>query len=333
MSCVVERPEILTKMWCRLKRLAVAVAGIVTGKDCDVFYKKIKAKKRVGLKTPTSTLTPAAAIPSVTSDASPTQQQQQERQEHQQPYYYPVWLTTIVDHEMFGAFTLALVVFVCLFVVHRILSRHKVRVGSVIAWLIVYILLSSIAMNYIKEYSIIKAKKYVVVQKGLPQGCMHHGGSVKDFLKAMGKVFFIVGKSEDACLEFTKAVMIDPLWELPPTNAVAVTLTNLFMSPIKVIAEHTNEMFIILFDEVPILLIPVLCFSVLYIATILVMVKCKYRVSIPWFVVIEPMTLHQPSTLAIGDRLAKEIRVNEMLLQQLLVAKSNRIPRKRHISL
>lgn len=227
-----------------------------------------------------------------------------------------IW-DSIAEHQMFIAFCIALLIMLCLYLVHKLLRRNNVSLSSILTWAVLYILVFSIAMNYVNEYRTVKAKKYVVVQKGLPHGCMHHGGSVKDFFRAIGKMFFIIDRRDDACLEFTKAVMIDPLWEVPPTNAVAITLTNLVMTPLKVIAKHSNEMFIILFDQVPVVFVPFLCFFVLYLFTIIILAKWEYTVQIPWILSIEPASNRSVTSSTITSTLQEEIARLESLEKKM----------------
>ncbi|XP_021487380.1 chloride channel CLIC-like protein 1 isoform X2 [Meriones unguiculatus] len=64
---------------------------------------------------------------------------------------------------------------------------------------------------------------------------------------------------DDPCQKYYELLLINPIWLVPPTKALAVTFTNFVTEPLKHIGKGTGEFIKALMKEIPVLLqIPVL---------------------------------------------------------------------------
>uniref|UniRef100_A0A7N4P826 Chloride channel CLIC-like protein 1 n=1 Tax=Sarcophilus harrisii TaxID=9305 RepID=A0A7N4P826_SARHA len=64
---------------------------------------------------------------------------------------------------------------------------------------------------------------------------------------------------DDSCQKYYELLLVNPIWLVPPTKALAVTFTNFVTEPLKHIGQGTGEFLRALMKEIPLLLhIPVL---------------------------------------------------------------------------
>uniref|UniRef100_A0A5F8GMC0 Chloride channel CLIC-like protein 1 n=1 Tax=Monodelphis domestica TaxID=13616 RepID=A0A5F8GMC0_MONDO len=64
---------------------------------------------------------------------------------------------------------------------------------------------------------------------------------------------------DDPCQKYYELLLVNPIWLVPPTKALAVTFTNFVTEPLKHIGQGTGEFMRALMKEIPVLLhIPVL---------------------------------------------------------------------------
>ncbi|XP_074118973.1 chloride channel CLIC-like protein 1 isoform X2 [Sminthopsis crassicaudata] len=64
---------------------------------------------------------------------------------------------------------------------------------------------------------------------------------------------------DDSCQKYYELLLVNPIWLVPPTKALAVTFTNFVTEPLKHIGQGTGEFMRALMKEIPVLLhIPVL---------------------------------------------------------------------------
>lgn len=64
---------------------------------------------------------------------------------------------------------------------------------------------------------------------------------------------------DDPCQKYYELLLVNPIWLVPPTKALAVTFTNFITEPLKYIGKGTGEFIRALLKEIPVLLhVPVL---------------------------------------------------------------------------
>uniref|UniRef100_A0A673THG6 Chloride channel CLIC-like protein 1 n=1 Tax=Suricata suricatta TaxID=37032 RepID=A0A673THG6_SURSU len=81
-----------------------------------------------------------------------------------------------------------------------------------------------------------------------------------DWIGSLWEVFrSSVTYQDDPCQKYYELLLVNPIWLVPPTKAMAVTFTNFVTEPLKHIGEGIGEFIRALMKEIPILLhIPVL---------------------------------------------------------------------------
>jgi hypothetical protein len=110
--------------------------------------------------------------------------------------------------------------------------------------------------------------------------------------KSWSDLFF---GANQKCSEYHDALLVDPLWEVTPTMAVAETLTLFIVQPLGHIGEHLGKFFTSLLSELSFLsALPVLLFVFLLILLLAVMMF-NYKIRLPFLLAsIEPQSRHPP---------------------------------------
>lgn len=163
--------------------------------------------------------------------------------------------------------------------------------------------LVSIMINFGRNYYETVAEHYVKLRaaesdcfsadKDVPVGTALITSLRRLATNLIATLFFITtttDSSETECDKWTKALFVDPLWEVTPLNALAVTMSQFVLTPVYIFADHANRVFLVLFRNVPLVFVPILILLVVYIMTLFVLTWRGYRVSIPWLLDVEPTT-------------------------------------------
>lgn len=128
------------------------------------------------------------------------------------------------------------------------------------------------------------AKKYMQLRGGLPNGCMEKEANWKTVFKnAITTILFTSNPTKDECLQYSKSILMEPLFEVSPITAVMTTGTNLILVPINLGATTFNNVFRTIFTDIPYPLIPVLVLMLLYTFTFILVTAKKYTVSFLFF--------------------------------------------------
>lgn len=136
------------------------------------------------------------------------------------------------------------------------------------------------------------AKKHAIKLKGMPPGCVDNGASLYLVFQTLIQFLTVIKVDEnDRCVQFSRAIVIEPFWEVTPSMAFSITVLNLIVNPITILARGLNSAFKMLFAEIPITYVPVIVCVFLYIVTISCIFIFKYSVKIPWFIEFSPLVL------------------------------------------
>lgn len=138
--------------------------------------------------------------------------------------------------------------------------------------------------NYHYVYYVAIARKHAVVTNG---GCSN-SFSILRTLTAIGNLLFSTTPVYNECEREMIAIYVDALWETSPSYVFCITFTRLFVDPIKVCAESTNEIIRHLFSHLPVIYIPLIMGSILYIISLIVMVRYQYLISVPFLLTLSP---------------------------------------------
>ncbi|XP_042539823.1 chloride channel CLIC-like protein 1 [Dipodomys spectabilis] len=118
--------------------------------------------------------------------------------------------------------------------------------------------LFSFGWNWIYLYKLAFAQHQAEVAKLEP---LNNACAEKmDWIGSLWEMFrSSVTYKDDPCQKYYELLLVNPIWLVPPTKALAVTFTNFVTEPLKHIGKGTGEFIRALMKEIPVLLqIPVL---------------------------------------------------------------------------
>lgn len=116
----------------------------------------------------------------------------------------------------------------------------------------------SLGWNWIYLYKLAFAQHQAEVAKMEPFNSvcaekMSWGGSLWEWLRSSWTF------KDDPCQKYYELLVVNPIWLVPPTKALAVTFTTFFTEPLKHIGKGAGEFITALMKDIPVLLhIPVL---------------------------------------------------------------------------
>lgn len=154
----------------------------------------------------------------------------------------------------------------------------------ILTWLVTSSFVVSVPWTWWHLYKKEIAKRHAEALQSIPESCWSDQKSLWSFLTS----WFWNRNSE--CVKRFEAMEIDPLWEVPPTKAVAVTFVKFFLEPAGHIGDALNRLVTAAFKDLPFYLwLPVFVLIVLLIILSMFFAS-GYRVR-GWLWNIEP---HRP---------------------------------------
>ncbi|GAV06240.1 hypothetical protein RvY_16261 [Ramazzottius varieornatus] len=169
-------------------------------------------------------------------------------------------------------------------------TKIRMSLMGIIRRILQYMLLLSFLLSFPWTWYRLYQEKVAEQQRGLLQKDSHCGPlSAAQMLKrSLGKIFSI-NPDASPCEKYYRAVNVDPFLDVPPTMAVAVTITNFVVEPLKHIGRAFGEFFQGILAPLPFYMWPFVIVFVLFVTFMLIIVKSGYRVHLPWFFArIEP---------------------------------------------
>jgi hypothetical protein len=139
----------------------------------------------------------------------------------------------------------------------------------------------SIPWNWWHLYKKEVAKRHAAMLKELPDSCKPNRQSLLHFL--VHRLFVY----SDECAKFFESEEIDPLWEVPPSKALAVTVTKFFLEPAGHIGEALNHLLVASFRDLPFYLFIPMFILIIVGGVIVMLIVSGYRIRTPFFS-IEP---------------------------------------------
>ncbi len=106
----------------------------------------------------------------------------------------------------------------------------------------------------------------------------------------------------DPCVQYHKDLLIDPFWEVPPTEAIAVTVTKFVLAPLELIGVNLGKFFSALFGNVPVTLWPIVSVLMVVGLFVLAILFCGYSIRLPFGLL----------QIAPGQRIEHRTVVNEI---------------------
>ncbi|OAF71881.1 putative transmembrane protein ORF57 [Intoshia linei] len=136
-----------------------------------------------------------------------------------------------------------------------------------------YVFLLSLPWNAFLLYQTEKAKKLTQISKNKN----NFNCGQQNFLKIVSSYFIL---SEDACLEYNKAILVEPIWEISPNKVLVATITKLIIEPLEHIGVAFRKFFISIFHDIPLTILPISAIFSFFIVIILITIMSDYSISI-----------------------------------------------------
>ncbi|ELU06457.1 hypothetical protein CAPTEDRAFT_228306 [Capitella teleta] len=157
------------------------------------------------------------------------------------------------------------------------------------------------------------AKRHSDVMKEVPLACRDVEVSWFRWLSSLYTI------RTDECYEFQRNLLVDPMWDVPPTKAVAVTLTRFLMEPLEHIALGFKRFIVAMVTDVPVMLyFPLLLFSMFLLFLLLIFLS-GYRVDILYLFSLSPGNDQR-------QRIRSLERENESLQRELAMTRNSMLP-------
>lgn len=160
----------------------------------------------------------------------------------------------------------------------------------------------SVLCNYAKDYTTIKNKNYLILREGIPDHCDKTTATngiltsiIFSFTKIIRSIFWISRPSdvehvdggtltdeELTCLRYTTSLVLDPIWEVPPTAALSKTVLMLIIDPAKALSKAINEIIRHLVADIPFVFLPLYVMMIIVFFTIGIFAYKNYDIQIPY---------------------------------------------------
>jgi len=175
-------------------------------------------------------------------------------------------------------------------------------------WFFLLLVLSSVwHWGHMYKKAVLKKHIALMDSHSIPPECYNDKG---------WKSYFF--GSNKKCAEYHEALLVDPLWEVTPTMAVAETITVFVVQPMEKIGEHLGKFFSGLTSQLSWLsTLPVLLFVFMLIMMIFVMMF-GYHIRLPLFLAsIEPQPRQVPHPQPQVTMLEQKIEELQLTIKQI----------------
>lgn len=165
--------------------------------------------------------------------------------------------------------------------------------------------LLSLPWEFIRLYQTVVAEKVTHTTWGIPAECVPEKTSVIQSVKSWLRWQF--SWSTDPCLQYQKALLVDPIWQVSPLRVLSSAFSHCIVYPIETILGGLGRALRAFFSEIPTQWQPFLfVITVVFILLTLVM-WFGYRIHLPFILRFEPKTpVNERSVPRRSTRLCKE---------------------------
>ncbi|CAH1775435.1 unnamed protein product [Owenia fusiformis] len=178
------------------------------------------------------------------------------------------------------AVTLALV---CVYLSVKI--HLQITMLQLFGKLVALLFFISIPWNWVHLYKMAVAKKMAEAVKNIPAECRPSDMSWHHSLGSWFKDLFTF--QEDECVQYHEALLVNPILEVAPTQAIAVTFTKFLLEPVKYIGESVGDFFKHLLKDMPVQLAPFVLAFVVITLILMIIMTFGYRIRLPFFFSLE----------------------------------------------
>ena len=136
----------------------------------------------------------------------------------------------------------------------------------------------SVVWNYLTEYQRIVAEHMLYYKP--PPGCMGEGQTLFGIMQRVLEKLLVI-KSIDDCTRYAQTLVVEPIFKSTPLNALSITITTLILTPLQMSGKAINILFRTLFEDIPIVMMPVLTILCLYLVTLVTVITNRYSIASP----------------------------------------------------
>ena len=126
------------------------------------------------------------------------------------------------------------------------------------------------------------AKRHTMAAKDIPKKCMKN-----DFTWGETIWSFLTVRS-DECWEYHRGLVVDPVWDVPPTKAVAVTFTKFLVEPAEHIGLALRNFFMVVLKDIPWTFYPFMLLFTSLLIILVLLVFSGYRIKLFHLIGLEP---------------------------------------------
>lgn len=168
----------------------------------------------------------------------------------------------------------------------KLISSLHLSWGQLFVKILIFLFIISIGWTWVHLYKKAVAEKVSNAMKEIPTECKPGDTSWQHNLFDWFTSSFTF--QEDKCAKYHENFIVDPFWEVTPTQAVAITMTKFILEPAGHMGQAINKFFHGLLHGLPAQLWPVALIIVLFLTVFILIMGCGYKVRIPFFLSIEP---------------------------------------------
>ncbi|OQV22976.1 putative Chloride channel CLIC-like protein 1 [Hypsibius exemplaris] len=180
----------------------------------------------------------------------------------------------------------------CLFIVALpiliIYMETKIRMSllGIVRRLFQYILLVSFLISFPWTWFRLYQEKVASQQHHLLEKSQAHCEplSAGQLLKRTFGNLFSMTPEASPCEKYYRAVNVNPFLDVPPTQAIVVTITSFVLEPLKHIGKAFGEFIQAVLSPLPFYMYPFVIVFLLIIAFLLIITQSNYEVHLPWFI-------------------------------------------------
>lgn len=152
----------------------------------------------------------------------------------------------------------------------------------------IFIFVTSIPWNWWHLYKMAIAKKISLTSNGIPKYCYQQDITIGESIKLFIINLFTITSTQDECIKYHQQLLVDPIYEISPTQVFAVTVTKLIITPLEYIGQATGKMINSILSELPIQLWP----FALFIFMLFIVIFFNYKINICHLLVMEPLSIN-----------------------------------------
>ena len=180
--------------------------------------------------------------------------------------------------------------------------RGGMRWTRVVGSLFVILFIVSIPWTWVRLYQEELVRKMTISSLPEPKEC--NPQSMSTFQSFIAS--FNIG---DKCERFYASLHIDPLVDVPPTKAIAVTLSKFLLEPLQHLGEGVNRMVTTCLKDLPVHLWPIVLPILLLVGMMLLVMGFGYKIHIVHLFGLEPS---KTPMLQANDRMLLQKIINKL---------------------